>query len=357
MGGAFSQLCVLLAQHKCKPSAVASLLTFVPPEPPYYELRPKGEGSTELNWLLDPEVVRSAFPDVAVNVMKTEKGSFIPGFLFRHPEAKLTILFSHGNAADCGTMRENYIQMVRRLRVNVFAYDYTGYGAAFNEDMPSEAHTYSDIRAAYDYLVEAKICPKPGEQVVLYGQSVGSGPSCKLAADPSRPVRGLVLHSPIMSGVRVLLENRGPLCCCDIYPNINRIERVTAPVFIIHGDQDEEVAFRHGERLQAKVPNSCKREPCWIRGAGHNDIVEDFPNQYYPPLERFVRSLERHVAEGVTEFTPSPTPGAAAAPGVAAPGAPAPTPTSHGATGAAAAAAATPSSEAATDSDTQLVLQ
>jgi hypothetical protein len=38
--------------------------------------------------------------------------------------------------------------------------------------------------------------------VILYGQSVGSGPTCYLAA--KRVCAGVVLHSPIMSGMRVL---------------------------------------------------------------------------------------------------------------------------------------------------------
>ena len=38
--------------------------------------------------------------------------------------------------------------------------------------------------------------------VILYGQSVGSGPTCYLAS--KRMCAGVVLHSPIMSGMRVL---------------------------------------------------------------------------------------------------------------------------------------------------------
>lgn len=41
------------------------------------------------------------------------------------------------------------------------------------------------------------------EDIVLYGQSVGSGPTLDLASRLSR-LRAVVLHSPILSGVRVL---------------------------------------------------------------------------------------------------------------------------------------------------------
>jgi pimeloyl-ACP methyl ester carboxylesterase len=312
------------------------MLTFVPPDPPYYQLRKKEEDGEELfEWLVDVQMMQTQFPDVRIYIMKTQRGNFIPGFLFRHPSgnAPLTIIFSHGNAADCGVMRERkyrsgtkgseafaeglsanfaccccglrseYIQLVLRCRVNVFAYDYSGYGESTGT--PSEADTYADICAAYDFLVDNQICVNAAEEIVLYGQSVGSGPSCKLASSKKRPIKGMILHSPILSGIRVLVDNRGPLACCDIYPNIKRIRKVTAPVLVIHGDRDEEVGFHHGQRLHDRVPDKYKRDPCWISGAGHNDIVEAFPDQYYPRVARYLRELEadEHAEREVTEVT------------------------------------------------------
>ena len=37
-----------------------------------------------------------------------------------------------------------------------------------------------------------------------YGRSIGSGPSCYIASHPCFKVAGLVLHSPIASGIRIL---------------------------------------------------------------------------------------------------------------------------------------------------------
>lgn len=76
--------------------------------------------------------------------------------------------------------------------------------------------------------------------------SVGSGPSCYLAT--KKPIAALILHSPIMSGIRVLTSSR-LLGCWDIFPNINRIPQVTCPVFVIHGMVDAEVPFQHGTKL------------------------------------------------------------------------------------------------------------
>lgn len=66
---------------------------------------------------------------------------------------------------------------------------------------PSEQNTYADIEAVYRCLVE-KYGAKE-EDVILYGQSVGSGPTLDLATRLPN-LRAIVLHSPILSGVRVM---------------------------------------------------------------------------------------------------------------------------------------------------------
>lgn len=65
----------------------------------------------------------------------------------------------------------------------------------------SECNTYADIDALYNCLKE-KYGIKD-DQLILYGQSVGSGPTIDLASRTPN-LRGVVLHSPILSGMRVL---------------------------------------------------------------------------------------------------------------------------------------------------------
>ena len=66
---------------------------------------------------------------------------------------------------------------------------------------PSEQNTYADIEAAYKCLEESYGAKQ--EEIILYGQSVGSGPTLDLAARLPR-LRAVVLHSPILSGLRVM---------------------------------------------------------------------------------------------------------------------------------------------------------
>lgn len=66
---------------------------------------------------------------------------------------------------------------------------------------PSEQNTYADIEAAFKYLLEKYGAHE--EDIILYGQSVGSGPTLDLATRQPR-LRAVVLHSPILSGLRVM---------------------------------------------------------------------------------------------------------------------------------------------------------
>ena len=72
---------------------------------------------------------------------------------------------------------------------------------------PSEENCNKCIEAAYKYLRQnRKIEPS---KIVLYGRSVGSGPTCFLAAKTSEagdPVAGIILHSPFLSIFRVVLD-------------------------------------------------------------------------------------------------------------------------------------------------------
>jgi len=219
-------------------------------------------------------------------------GAYVAALLYRLPPNECnastkTILYSHGNATDVGAMAGLQCLIAKNLKCHVLVYDYSGYGESGG--MPMEKNTYRDIKMAYEWVV--RHVAEREENVVLYGQSVGSGPSCYLASRRAN-VGGLVLHSPFTSGMRVLTPSRA-LACLDIFPNIDRIKKVNCPVFIIHGKRDAEVVFEHGVALQAAVPEDCRREPWWVPDKGHNDIV-DGPGivEYIQRLNRFVRSLD-----------------------------------------------------------------
>lgn len=66
--------------------------------------------------------------------------------------------------------------------------------------------------------------------------------------------------------------------------SIDKISKVTSPVLVIHGTEDEVIDFSHGVALYER----CQRpvEPLWVEGAGHNDV--ELYGQYLERLKQFV---------------------------------------------------------------------
>ena len=98
----------------------------------------------------------------------------------------------------------------------------------------------------------------PPEHIVLYGRSLGSGPSCYLAevaACNGHHLAGLILHAALTSVYRIVMPDPGFTVLGDLFPNIDRISRVNCPVFIAHGEADEIVPFKHAQKLLDAVPH------------------------------------------------------------------------------------------------------
>ncbi|KAI9111620.1 hypothetical protein K1719_017310 [Acacia pycnantha] len=273
----------------CMLSQLTAKFAFFPPSPPTYQLKKRDDGKLTVVSPSSPAVSIPHADDNSLDVLlvDTKHGNKIVAFYLRNPYARLTLLYSHGNAADLGQLYDLFVQLKVNLRVNLMGYDYSGYGASTGK--PSESNTYADIEAIYECLETQYGVSQ--EDLILYGQSVGSGPTLHLASKLPR-LRGVVLHSGILSGLRVLCHVKFTLCF-DIYKNINKIKKVKCPVLVIHGTEDDVVNWLHGNGLwkMAREPY----EPLWIKGGGHCNL-ELYPD-YVRHLCKFVQEMESMTTE------------------------------------------------------------
>ncbi|XP_058102055.1 uncharacterized protein LOC131246165 [Magnolia sinica] len=276
-------------------SSMAAKFAFFPPNPPSYKLV-----MDEVAGLF----TLSCFPhreNVDVLKLPTRRGTEIVAVYVRNPMATSTLLYSHGNAADLGQMYELFVELSIHLKVNLMGYDYSGYGQSSGK--PSEHNTYADIEAAYKCLEENYGAKE--EEIIVYGQSVGSGPTLDLATRLPQ-LRAVVLHSPILSGLRVMYPVKRTYWF-DIYKNIDKIPLVNCPVLVIHGTSDEVVDCSHGKQLWELCKE--KYEPLWLKGGNHCDL-ELYP-EYIRHLKKFISTVEkspsqRHSSRRSTDqFEPS----------------------------------------------------
>ncbi|CAI0542501.1 unnamed protein product [Linum tenue] len=240
-------------------SNVAAKFAFFPPDPPTYDVLEEEEGR-----LVVPGV--TADKNMDVHTLDTKAGNKVVAMFWKHPFARFTLLYSHGNAADLGQI-----------------YDYSGYGASSGK--PSELNTYYDIEAVYNCLKDEYGVKQ--EELILYGQSVGSGPTLHLGSRLHN-LRGIVLHSAILSGIRVLYPVKVTLPF-DIFKNIDKIRHVSCPVLVIHGTSDEIVDWSHGKRLWELAKE--KYDPLWVKGGGHCNL-ETYP-EFIKHLRKFVNAMEK----------------------------------------------------------------
>ncbi|HZE36865.1 MAG TPA: alpha/beta hydrolase [Candidatus Eisenbacteria bacterium] len=206
----------------------------------------------------------------------TKDGQRIAAIYIVNPAAIHTMLLSHGNAEDLGSMLP-LLPGLANLGFSVFAYDYRGYG--LSEGTPSERHVYADIDGAYDYLTETlRVAPA---RIVAYGRSLGAGASVDLAA--RRSLGGLILESPFLTAFRVM--TRVPLFPFDKFRNVDKIGRVRCPLLIMHGEADEIVPLWHGRRLFdtasgpktfVAIPGAHHNDLMWVAGARYGQALRDF---------------------------------------------------------------------------------
>lgn len=198
------------------------------------------------------------------------------------PGARRVLLYSHGNAEDLDGIRE-HLRDLTAAGAHVLAYDYPGYGRS--RGTPSECSADRAAEAAYEYLRDERgFSP---EDIVLYGRSVGGGPTLHLAA--RRPVAAVILEAPFTSAFRVL--TRWPLLPFDRFPNISNIREVHRPVLILHGERDGVIPCHHGQQLFDALPDPRKRLVL-IPGAGHNDLHVVAAEEILAEVRRFLAGID-----------------------------------------------------------------
>jgi len=230
---------------------------------------------------VNSEVDSAKIPCVFIRCKEGEKQPFV-------------LLYAHGNGVDIGEMTGTLAIYSQEFQVDVICYDYRGYGLA--DGWAVEKYLHSDALSVFNFIKSSESTFNyKNENIILYGQSIGSVPTSKLASlTEAQGIVGVVLHSPLASAAHFLKLgpklHKAMVTCFNPYANIDCCDKINALTLVIHGNEDEVVGFEQGVALFDKLTNPFK--PMWIDGGEHNDL-EDFP-QFLPHLSMFfykVKSL------------------------------------------------------------------
>lgn len=190
------------------------------------------------------------------------EGWYIPG---SDPKGK-TILFFHGNAGHYGDRFGKALEFTGN-GYNVLLVGYRGYGG--NEGYPSEEGLYSDARAYIKFLTDEKNIPV--EDVILYGESLGTGVAVQIATE--YPVSSLIFETPYSSLYEIAKKDYFfvPVVYMlkDRFMSTDKIGKISCPLLILHGEKDTIIPLVFSKKLfdKAREPKTFIEFP---EGTHHN---------------------------------------------------------------------------------------
>ena len=208
--------------------------------------------------------------------VSTARGNRIPLVVEAAPDAPYCIIYSHGNAVDLGLVLPFLADLRVATGCTVIGVEYPGYSISEPRGKrPTEAGCYAAIDSAYAHATGP--CGFDPERIVLYGRSLGTGPTIDLSSRLGDEISGTILMSPLTSAVRTQLGETASrmLSRMDIFKSIHKIGSVKSPTFVMHGESDSVVPCSHGRALYRMLPPEAKVfAPWWAKRRGHNDMPE-----------------------------------------------------------------------------------
>ncbi|MDQ3534097.1 MAG: lysophospholipase [Bacteroidota bacterium] len=180
--------------------------------------------------------------------------------------ARGLVFYLHGNAGalnNWGYAADEFLGE----GFDVFILDYRGYGKS-EGNISSQNQLLNDVELAFQEVSKLY----QAQEIIITGYSIGTGPACWLAS--RHPVDKLLLIAPFYN-LTDLANHYFPFLPSFIlrYPlkNNQYLEKVEAPVTLIHGKNDEIIPHESSLRLKDAVKKDVNL--FILDGLGHNNIT------------------------------------------------------------------------------------
>ena len=204
-------------------------------------------------------------PEAEEAVLDTADGERVIVWHVPPREEQPVFLYFHGNGGSLRWRDERFRALISDGS-GLIALSYRGYGGSSGR--PTEKGLLADAAAAYAFAVDRY----PADRIALWGESLGSAVAIALATD--KPVGRIVLEAPFTSAADVGARHYRfvpvRLFMKDQFRSDLRAGKVTAPVLIVHGENDFVVPTTLGKRLYDLI--RAPKRFVSVAGAGHNDL-------------------------------------------------------------------------------------
>jgi fermentation-respiration switch protein FrsA (DUF1100 family) len=220
---------------------------------------------------LTPREIGLEFEDV---YFFSSDGTKLNGWYIPAKGSRITVLFCHGNAGNI-SHRIEAIDMFCRIGLDVFIFDYRGYGRS--QGSPTEEGLYTDAHAAFKYLIDKRNINEGS--IVVYGKSLGANVAVELCSrvSPAALISESAFTSALDMGKKLFPFLPIKWFITIKYDALSKIKDINIPKLIIHSEDDEIIPFQQGRKLFEVAPEP--KEFYKMRG-GHNEAIflakEDF---------------------------------------------------------------------------------
>jgi len=216
-----------------------------------------------------PSPAEAGVPQMRIVTLHTADGLALKAWYHPPIHSRLpTLIYVHGNAGHIGH-RAMMVKPFLEEGYGVLLLTYRGYSG--NPGKPTEQGLYQDARAALDFVHQHTI---PNHCIVLYGNSIGTAVAIQMATE--YPIGAMILQAPFPSladvgqvhypflPIKPLLK--------DKFDSIKKVEKLKAPVLVIHGESDWIIPPKLSRQLFNSLPEP--KQAKYTPDKGHNDLYE-----------------------------------------------------------------------------------
>tara|TARA_B100001063_G_scaffold245132_1_gene279885 strand:+ start:1194 stop:1994 length:801 start_codon:yes stop_codon:yes gene_type:complete len=231
---------------------------------------------TENNYLEDK--INFNYEEVWI---ETEKDIKLKSWLIKkNLEKYKTLIFFHGNAGNLFN-RVHKLNELNKLNINILIISWRGFSG--NSGKPTEKNLYVDGKMSIKWLNDLGVS---NDKIILYGESLGTGVAVELGQ--SNTFNSIILESPFTSiakaakiyypylPINLLLKDR--------YDSIDKINKITKPVLIMHGMKDNIVPYEMGVKLFQKA-----NQPKYSYFPKEDDHMMDFNVKLIKIIKDFIK--------------------------------------------------------------------
>ncbi|EAK88362.1 alpha beta hydrolase [Cryptosporidium parvum Iowa II] len=183
----------------------------------------------------------TSYPETILIPGPIDADKKIPCFFFApRSNSKILVIYAHANGVDIGEIHSRLHYVSERLKVNMLLFDYPGYGKY--EGRSDESSVDQCMNILLNFATQELNWPI--ENIILWGCSIGTGPStrqAKILNERKKKLGGLVLQCPYKSikhAAESLAGKIGRFLISQRWNIQSEIMDCSCPVLWIHGKKD-----------------------------------------------------------------------------------------------------------------------